>query len=153
MKLTMPRSRRRQRGAAAVEAAFVLPILFLFLVPLVLWAQYMWNYTVVHRAAQDAARFLSTVPRAEMNSKILAGRVRDVAAEIVRRELSDLAPEDELAEPEVFCDQNTCGFKAGVPETVTVEISFDFYDRIFNTYVGTRGLTIDAKVTMSYVGK
>lgn len=153
MKLTMPGTRRRQRGAAAVEAAFVLPILILFLIPLVFWAQYMWNYTVVHRAAQDAARFLSTVPRTEMNSKILAGRVKDVAEEIIRRELSDLAPEDELSEPDVFCDQNSCGFQAGVPNTVTVEIAFDFSDRIFNIYVGPRWRTIKARVTMTYVGK
>lgn len=153
MKLTIPGTLRRQRGAAAVEAAVVLPVLILFLVPLVLWAQYMWNYTVVHRAAQDAARFLSTVPRAEMNSKILATRVKDVATEIVRRELTDLAPEDELLDPGVYCDAADCGQLGRVPQTVTVGIAFDFSDRILNIYVSPRWRTIEANVTMTYVGK
>lgn len=153
MKPAIPGSYRRQRGAAAVEAAFVLPIMILFLIPLVLWAQYMWNYTVVHRAAQDAARFLSTVPRAEMNSKILATRVKAVAIEIVRRELADLAPEDEILEPGVECDVDECGTVAKVPQTVRVMVSFDFSDRIFNIYVGPRWRTIEANVTMTYVGK
>jgi Flp pilus assembly protein TadG len=151
MKRTIPGS--HQRGVAAIELAILLPILIIGLAWLVLLAQYMWHYTVVHRAAQDAARFLSTVPRAEMSSRVLAGRVRDVASEIVRRELSDLAPEDELLDPEVECDTDDCGFTTGAPQTVRVKVSFDFYDRIFQTYLGPRGLTITANVTMNYVGR
>lgn len=149
----MPESRRRQRGASAIEAALLLPIFIIVLWPLVLWAQYLWHYTVVQRAAQDAAQFISTVPQVEMNSKILASRARNVAEEIVRRELSDLAPVDELSEPAVECDDLECGTVATVPETVRVVVSFDFYDRIFNTYLGPRGLTIEANITMRYVGK
>jgi hypothetical protein len=151
MKQTMPVA--RQRGVAAIELAILLPILLIGLASLVLLAQYMWHYTVVNRAAQDAARFMSTIPRTEMNSRILAGRASDVATEIVRRELSDLAPEDELGDPIIDCDTDDCGFQAGIPHTVRVAVTFDFYDRIFQTYLGPRGLTITANVTMNYVGR
>lgn len=153
MKLAIAQANRRQHGAAAVELAFVLPILIITLIPLVLWAQYMWHYTVVHRAAQDAAEFMASVPRADITSRVLAGRAKDVATEIVRRELSDLAPEDEVPEPGVYCDSEECGIIAGTPQTVRVLVSFNFYDRVFDTYFGSDGLTITANVTVRYVGK
>ena len=143
----------RQRGAAAVELAILIPILIVILAPLILYARYMWHYTVVHRAAQDAAQYLATVPKAEMNSRLLAGRAKDVAVEIVKTELADLAPEDALYDPGVYCDTEECGSVAGAPQTVRVLVSFEFYDNIFHTYLGPRGFTIEANVTMSYVGK
>jgi len=143
----------RQRGVAAIELAILLPVLIIGLAWLVMLAQYMWHYSVVHRAAQDAARFLSTVPRAEMSSRILAGRVKDVASEMVRRELSDLAPEDEILDASVICDEDECGYTTGAPQIVRVAVTADFYDRIFQTYLGPRGVTIEANVTMNYVGR
>lgn len=58
-----------------------------------------------------------------------------------------------MSEPDVQCDTNTCGYNAEVPNTVTVAVSFDFYDRVFQTYLGPRGVAIEANVTMNYVGR
>lgn len=145
---------RRQRGSAAVEFAVLLPCLALALAPLILCARFMWHYTVAHKAAQDAARYMSTVPAVEMRSRTLAGEASAVAVEIAKRELGDLAPGEELSDAEVQCDSNACGIRAGtIPRTVKVTLVFYMHDPIFKTYLGPWGLPIDVTVVAPYVGK
>jgi Flp pilus assembly protein TadG len=149
-------TRRRQRGAAAVELAILLPLLLLTMAPLILCARYMWHYTVAHKAANDAARYMSTVSIAEMKSKTMAVHAKNIAVEIANREVADLAPGEEIGSADVFCGQNTCGFLSGqaaVPKTVTVFVAFTVTDTFFGTYLGPDGWLINAKATMRYVGK
>lgn len=147
-------ARRRQRGAAAVEFAVLLPCLAIALAPLILCARFMWHYTVAQKAAQDAARYMATVPAVEMRSRVLAARAAAVAVEIARRELADLAPGEELADADVQCDSRVCGFRTGtVPSTVEVGLFFNMHDPIFNTYLGQWGLPIEVVVIEPYVGK
>ena len=150
----MPGSARRERGAAAVELAILLPILIIVLVPLILYARYMWHYTVAYKAAQDAARYMSTVSATEMRSKQLAGNARAIAIEIARTEVGELAPGEDIPDADVRCDANTCGFKSGVvPKTVSVSVAFYLTDTFFYTYLGPYGLPIEANVTMPYAGR
>lgn len=145
---------RRERGVAAVELALVLPILLITLAPLVLYARYMWHYTVAQKAAQDAARYMSTISAAEMKSRTLAGYAKGIAIEIARRELAELSPGEEIVDADVICDTNTCGFKSGsVPKTITVSVAFNMFDTFFGTYLGPYGMPVTANVTMSYAGK
>jgi Flp pilus assembly protein TadG len=145
---------RRQRGAAAVEFAVMLPCLAIVLAPLILCARFMWHYTVAHKAAQDAARYMATVPVVEMRSRTLAAQASAVAIEIARRELGDLAPGEELTDPDVRCDSNVCGIRAGtVPRMINVTLVFYMHDPIFNTYLGQWGLPIEVNVAAPYVGK
>lgn len=145
---------QRQRGSAAVEFALMLPCLAIALAPLILCARFMWHYTVAHKAAQDAARYMATVPVVEMRSRVLAPLASAVAVEIARRELGDLAPGEELPDAEVQCDSNSCGIRAGiVPRTIKVTLVFYMHDPIFNTYLGQYGLPIDVTVVTPYVGK
>lgn len=145
---------RRQRGAAAVEFAIMLPCLAIVLAPLILCARFMWHYTVAHKAAQDAARYMATVPVVEIRSRTLAAQASAVAVEIVRKELSDLAPGESIPDPEVGCDTNACGLRAGtVPRNIRVTVVFYMRDPIFDTYLGQYGLPIDVTVMTPYVGK
>jgi Flp pilus assembly protein TadG len=146
--------RGRERGVAAIELALLLPILIVTLAPLILYARYMWHYTVAQKAAQDAALYMSTISAAEMKAKPLANAAKGIAIEIARREVADLAPGEEIGDADVICDTNTCGFKTGsVPKTVTVSVAFHVTDPFFNTYLGRYGLPVEANVTMRYVGK
>lgn len=145
---------RRQRGAAAVEFAIMLPCLAIVLAPLILCARFMWHYTVANKAAQDAARYMATVPVVEIRSRTLAAQASAVAVEIVRKELSDLAPGESISDPEVGCDTNACGLRAGtVPRNIRVTVVFYMRDPIFDTYLGQYGLPIDVTVMTPYVGK
>ncbi len=49
--------RRKQRGATIVEAAFVLPILFMFLIGILEFGRAYNEYQVLTNAAREAARF------------------------------------------------------------------------------------------------
>lgn len=158
MNLTLPwrsnPANRRQRGAAAVEFAILLPCLAIAMAPLILCARLMWHYTVAHKAAQDAARYMATVPAVEMRSRVLAARASEVAVEIARRELGDLAPGEDLPDADVQCDSRVCGFRGGtVPRTVGVGLFFYMHDPIFNTYLGPWGLPIEVIVVEPYVGR
>jgi Flp pilus assembly protein TadG len=150
--LNQPRT--REGGAAAIELALLLPLLLVVLGPLILYARYMWHYTVAQKAAQDAALYISGISAAEMKSRTLAGYAKSIAIEIARREVAELSPGEEIVDADVICDTNTCGFKSGaVPQTVTVTVAFNLTDTFFNTYLGPYGLPVSASITMRYAGK
>lgn len=144
---------RRQRGVAAIELALLMPLLLIMLAWMILYGRYMWHYTVAHKAAQDAARYMSTVPVVEMKNKILAGHAAAIAQEIVREEVAELAPGTEIDAPEIGCDNNLCGFKAVVPDTVRVSLYFTMRDTVFGLFLGEEGITFDVTVKMPYVGR
>ncbi|MGI4721383.1 MAG: TadE family protein [Janthinobacterium lividum] len=147
--------RRRQAGAAAVELALLMPMLLVFLTMPLFYARVMWHYTVAQKAAQDAARYLASVPHAEMISATQAGAARRTAIEIATRELAELSPGSEIQGPEAYCDSLNCGvLPAGtVPTTVRVVIRFNMFDTILGVEdVGWDGLPISADVTMRYAG-
>jgi Flp pilus assembly protein TadG len=146
--------RGRERGSAAVELGLLLPVLLVTLAPLILYARYMWHYTVAQKAAQDAALYMSTISTAEMKSRTLANYAKGIAIEVARREVAELSPGEAIVDADVICDTNSCGFKSGtVPKTVTVSVAFNLLDTFFNTYLGPYGLPVEASVTMRYAGK
>ncbi len=144
----------REHGAAAIELALVLPILIVFLSFPFFYARCFWHYTVAQKAAQDAARYLSMVPAAEMRSPDLALTAANLAIEIARRELAELAPGTTIRTPVATCDALPCGTVAGaVPEKVRVFINFGMVDNIFGLIdTGRYGLPITADVTLRYAG-
>jgi hypothetical protein len=90
-----PLGRHYERGAIAVEAAIVLPILLLFLgLPSVLCAFYFRQYTAVQKASHDAAVYLSTAPRLEMTTAGPDGSFAAlaIAKTIVTKELAGIVP-------------------------------------------------------------
>lgn len=150
----LPRAPYRQRGVAAVEAAVLLPVLILFITFPIFFARCYWHYTVAQKAAQDAARYLSSVPAQEMRSKKLAKAAAAVALDIARREIAELAPGTAIDDPQIYCDQSLCGtFPGKVPNTVHVLLNFGMVDTGFGVVdTGRYGFQITADVTMRYVG-
>ena len=146
--------RKREAGIAAIELALLLPVLIVFLLFPIFFAKCLWHYTVAQKAAQDAARYLSTVPRSEMMSRELAEEAGELAIEIAEREMAELAPGSTIAGPRAFCDAEICGdLTAGrVPTTVRVRLAFTMSDPSGLIDFGWYGLEITANHTMRYVG-
>ncbi|MCC2972492.1 TadE family protein [Massilia sp. IC2-476] len=156
MKIPVPlrSSPTRQLGVAAVEAALLLPILIVFLSLPLFYARCMWHYTVAQKAAQDAARYLASVPKAEMLSTTLGAAAANRAVEIATREIAELAPGGEMISPSAYCNGATCGRMipiGSLPTRVTVEFGFYMADPIFNIEL-FGPISINASVTVNYVG-
>lgn len=145
----------RQHGVAAVELALLLPILLVFLTIPIFYARCFWHYTVAQKAAQDAVRYLATVPASDMMSKPLARAAGELAINIAKREMAELSPGSEIQDPAAYCDSVNCGLKAtgSLPTTVRIYIQFNMFDQFFGAVdVGWDGLPITADVTMNYAG-
>ena len=147
--ITLP-VRRRQRGSAALEMAFVMPgLLAMLIVPFFL-AVYFWHYSAIYKTAYSGARFLSTVPVREMTSPELSGAMEGEVRKIIADGLGDLHPAAQ-ALIDVQCDGMRCG--DGPPQEVLVRVRMRLGDTYFgNVYTGDRGLLIQAAVRMRYVG-
>ena len=145
--------RTRQGGAAAVEAAIVMILLVIFLTLPVFYARVFWHYTVVNKAAQDAARYLSTVSAREMASRTLSKAAGDVALAIVMAEIAELDPDALVDEPVVECGAVVCGRTGTTPATVHVIVTVQIFDTFFGAVdTGRDGWTLTADVTLPYVG-
>lgn len=144
------------RGAAAVEMAVILPVMVLLIAFPLLFGRIFWHYAVIQSAAYDAARYLSSVPIAEMTSQTRGIRAADLAHDIAAAETAELVPgEDYIVSITVTCNDGACD--VGVPATVTILVRVRMYDPFFNGFtwgvVGDEGLLLQAKVTMRYVGQ
>ncbi|QNA88971.1 pilus assembly protein [Massilia sp. Dwa41.01b] len=150
----------RQHGAAAVELALVLPILVVFFTAPLFFAIFFWHYTVVQKAAQDGARYLSTVSEQEMRDPALALAAANTAREIIRGELVELIPDQGSITVILHCGTsgtgmiNLCtGVEDGpLPESVDVGIQFRLKDQLFGFVdTGRYGWSVSAVATVPYV--
>lgn len=148
---------QRQRGSAAVELAIVLPILFFMMTVPIFFARYFWHYTVAHKAAHDAARYLSTVSVREMRNSALSATAGQIARGIAAEEITDLSPGEDAPIIDVFCGPNTScnGYSAAaMPETISVTVRMNMFDNVFGAVsTGFYGWPIVAKAEVRYVGR
>jgi len=144
----------RQQGVAAIELVLLLPVLMAFMSLSVFTISVFWHYTIVQKAAQNAAHYLSTVSASEMMSPASADAAGTLAQAIVRRQIAEISTAAEVARIDVFCDDSTCGGLAAgrVPSTVRVKFSISMFDPSGFIDVGWYGLPISANYTMRYVG-
>lgn len=151
----MRRSRRRQAGVAAVELALLLPILVAFLAIGFFTASILWHYMMVQKAAQDAARYLSTVPAWEMSMQASALAAGNQAQDIARRELGDVSPGVTVSALGTYCDEVNCGMKHAymLPSSVRVYLEVTVRDPTGLIDTGRVGYPITANYTLRYAGK
>jgi Flp pilus assembly protein TadG len=91
-----------QRGAIAVEAAIVLPILVtILLFPSIFWALYFYKYSAAQKAVHDAALYLSTAPRLEMTAAGPDGS--PVALTLAKRIIAKELLGQNLSDPGIVC--------------------------------------------------
>lgn len=145
----------RQGGAAAVELALLLPILVLLLMFPLFYARYFWYYTAVQKAANDAARYLSTISEKEMRMPTLAQAAAAVANDIAKAEIAELTSSPLPSFIDVRCGTRACGGvgDGALPQTVAVTVEVTFADDIFRAVnTGPLGWRVTAEVEMRYVG-
>jgi len=151
-------SRSRQRGVAAVEFAVILPLLiFLIAVP-IFFGRCLMHYTVIQKAAHDAAIYLATLPKTDLYTQLKWKGATDLAYQIIDEETAELNPgSDGFAHRDVECDGFVCGLVMPVPKTITVEVRVqmldDFILSFTRAFIPADGILLSAKVTVPYLGR
>ncbi|MGV7211176.1 TadE/TadG family type IV pilus assembly protein [Oxalobacteraceae bacterium A2-2] len=112
----------RQRGIAAIELALIMTAIA-FVVPLTVALGGMFrNYTVLQLSVNAAARYLASLPVAEIKSYDAS----DTAVEVVKSIVRDSAVDANLVvipgrnATSVKCDSLLCSTSTAIPATVTV---------------------------------
>lgn len=151
---SLPVSRAAQRGSAAVELALLLPVLVAFLVFPFFFARFFWHYSVAQKAAQDAARYLSTISIQEMRSSTLAQAAAAASSQIALTELAELQPGQAAPTVSILCGSDPClGVgAAALPQTVRVHVAMDMFDASGVVDTGQWGKPIRVDAEMRYAG-
>ena len=149
--------RQPQHGVAAVELAILIAVLLPLLVTPIFIGKYFWHYTVVHKAAHDAARYLSTISEKEMRTRDLAEAAGAIAHGIALEEVADLNPGYEEPIVQVFCgpSQLCTGINSSnpLPATVLVRVEVTMFDTLFGSVnTGWDGFGISSVAEVRYVG-
>lgn len=147
---TTPKSARVQRGIAAIELALLLPVFLLLLTLPLYFGRVFWHYTVIQNAAQDAARYLSSVPQIEMKDPSRIAGVLGVANAIIGAEVAELNPGSYPPAVGIQCNGAVCaGFS--LPSTVSVNVQLLMEDIFFFNATGL-SIPMTAVATYPYVG-
>lgn len=142
--------KQREAGVAAVELAIVLPLLFMTLLIPIFFGIYFYQYTVVNKAAQSAARYMSGLRRSEITSPVLVAGARAFAAQIAADMTADLKAEGLTID--VDCDNNPCSGGNNAPVVVKVVVEVRLRDLFGLVDTGQWGLTIQGQSVMKYAG-
>lgn len=156
--------RRYERGAIAIEAALLLPILLLFLgFPSLYLAFYYRQYSAAQKAVHDAALYLSTAPRVEITTSGPDGNIAalTLATKIVEKEMAGIVPSGVAVDPAIFCIYQVGGNPMTKPCTATLtkdvnHTLFQFDVSINFTYINPltgsdTGMLISPYASVRYV--
>jgi len=149
--------RRAEQGSVAVEMAFSLMILLLFLAVPLFFAQVFWYYSVAQKAAHDAARFLATASHLEMTTLGNGDSdapVSTLAKQIALAETDEIRPMLDARTIVVQCDLTQCGWS--VPQTVRVQVRIRISNQVLSGvtdyFTNGQGINLTADSTMNYAG-
>jgi Flp pilus assembly protein TadG len=147
---------RLQGGSAAVEFALILPVIVAMLAFSLFFGRVCWHYSAAVKAAHDAARYLSTVPVAEMRTLANATNAALVARAIAQEEIAELKPGGDPPVITILCDTYTCD-GLSTPTSINVTVRMGIFDNLLYgfTYevLGDQPLVLTAASSMRYVGK
>jgi hypothetical protein len=140
-----------QTGIAAVEFALLLPLLLMLLVFVLYFGRVFWIYAAMQKGAQNAARYLSSVPVTVIRNPTNIEAAKTLTELIARQHLAEINPGPYPPSFTVFCDGLQCNGYT-VPNTIRVGLVTPVEDLIFP---GVSGMTIilTTSVDLSYVGK
>lgn len=136
------------RGSVAVECALMMPIFVLLLSAVLFFGKVLWHYTVLEKAAQDSAAFLSRVSIEDIRSAStgIENPIAGAARQIASAEVADLSPGDNIAQVTVLCDGIMCGGNS-TPSRITVVIEAAMSDPLLSSVLGDYGLGSEILLT------
>ncbi len=154
----LARVRRRQRGVALIEYSIVVPLLISMIAFPFFFGRVFMYYSVAQKAAQNAAIYLATVPRTEMQENQKSQAAKALAEEIVATTIkeADTGVQGAIGFL-VLCDNNQCGLGAVPTNSVAVVVRIVMYDEHFPfltwIFLGDGPLIMNASATVPYLGK
>lgn len=149
MKL-MDRRGSRTGGVAAVEFALLIPLVVILMTFPLYIGWYQYHLITAQTAAQNAARYLSKIPLAEMTNQHRAPAVVAVAQQMASVMLEELNPG---APPSITisCNNFNCSGNAR-PTTVSVNIQMTVED-IFFPSITQMSYPILVTAQLPYLGR
>ena len=151
------RGHQRQRGVGLLEFSIIVPLLIsLVAFPFFFGRAFMY-YSVGQKAAQNAALYLATVPRSEMQEVFKSQAAAAMAHDIVNATMkeADLGVNTGITY-QVQCNNSACG-SGVIPTSVGVKIMIPLYDVYFPfltwVFLGDGPFLMNADVTVPYLGK
>lgn len=75
----------RQSGVAAIEFAFVLPLLLLIVAGVIEFGRTLWYMDALTKGTRDAARYLSTIVVSDLNSGTTASETKQIVVQAAAR--------------------------------------------------------------------
>ncbi len=143
---------RLQNGIAAIELALIIAGAG-FLMPVMLMFGYaMWQYSLVLGSLRQAARYMGSIPLAEMTNAssgtAAAATARAMVYEAATR--AGLSPLPVIGEVQVLCDAVACNGSAVKPTTIKVTLNFKLGSGLMGEYTQP-WMTESMRVTASAV--
>jgi Flp pilus assembly protein TadG len=141
-------NKTKSRGTVAVECALMLPLFLLLFSAALFFGKVLWHYTVLQKAAQDAATFLARASIEDIRGATsgyeipIAGVARSIAA----NEISELFPGDNQPTITITCNSLSCGGNS-VPAKITVGIEANMTDPLLSSILGQFELGNDIVLT------
>ena len=148
--------RPRQRGAVAVEMAFLAVVMFLIMAGIVEFSRAFWYYNALDKATRDAARFMSSVPSVQISDSTQAAAAVDVAKSLalITANGAKVSPTIVAADIDILCDAAACtGTKpTNVTATVTLVMNLGSIFPFVSVTNGSYGdVTLAPSTTMRYM--
>lgn len=147
---------QRQRGVAAVELAILLPLLVVLIAFPLFFGRVFMYYSVAQKAAQNAAMYLATIPKLDMQDTNKSAAAKNIAEEIVEITIGELKPGTGAIGFQIQCDDSSCGLGA-IPNNVSVNVRLVLYDDYFSSFtwlfLHDGPLVINADAKIGYLGQ
>ena len=129
---------RQQSGIAAIELALIIAGAG-FLMPVMLMFGYaMWQYSLVLGSLRQAARYMGSIPVAEMTNPGGGAAAADTARAMVYEAVTraGLSPLPLIGNVQVMCDAVVCSGAPVKPAAVKVTLTFTLGSGLFGQYTG-----------------
>ncbi|WP_181373004.1 TadE/TadG family type IV pilus assembly protein [Massilia glaciei] len=164
VRLQRARRARGAKGSVAIELALIILLTF-FLIPVVImYGRAFMYYSAMKQASHDAARFMATMPLAQMLVTEREEAVEVVANQMIRRALAAAGIKaSEITAVQILCDNpdtsvTYCNVAAtGDPKplavTVVINVKYDYslYGEIVQDFLlGKPNFKINAETTVPY---
>lgn len=148
-----PSNRRAQSGVAAIEFALIILVMVALMAAAYEFGRVTWQYNTLQKAAHDAARYLSSVPRVELTSPAGRNAAMATTRQMVLDALS--AAGVVLQDPgDLDVDCNSCGSALAVPSTMRVSlyVTLSANDSLFANlgFEWLPNLLLTADITVPY---